>query len=131
MNREAVSDSILVGILEPEAQTATVTSSHADLQGADAAEVIVHYGDVTAAAGAHRFNLKLQHSDTTTGGDFTDVPAGLLRGNFAVLENGVTTGVTVQGYVGSKRYLRLVATETGTAEAVFGAFVRKSYLAAG
>lgn len=131
MNREAVTDARFVSILEPETQDATVTSTHADLQGADAAEVIVHYGDVTAAAGAHRFNLKLQHSDTTTGGDFVDVPDGLLRGEFDVLENGVTEGVMAVGYVGNKRYLRLVATETGTAEAVFGAFVRKSYLAAG
>lgn len=122
MNRERVTHKTVASLRAPATLDATGSSAYVDTQGYDAAEVVVHHGDVTAAAGANNLALKLQHADATPGaaGSYEDVPAADLRGTFALLENGVTAGVQRVAYVGGKRYLRLVATETGTAAAVVG-----------
>ena len=62
-----------------------------------------------AIVGSGDFTPKLQHSHTTTGGDFADVPAGDLVGEFVEeLEANETYRV---GYVGGRRYLRAVLTK--------------------
>jgi hypothetical protein len=97
-----------------------------DRRGYDALTVYLATGTVTDAGDAAGFTMKLQHSNSTLGTSFVDVPAaGLLPG----LGGGTTVSVTDDaddniikggiGYVGGLRYVRAVFTgTTGTDAAV-------------
>lgn len=103
--RDIASNIGVVSAVVPQVLTASNTSAAIDLQGFDAAAVLINTG---AIAGAGNFTPKLQESDTTTAGDFTDVAATDLIGAFpAVLA--ASTAYKV-GYVGRKRYVRTVLT---------------------
>ena len=92
--------------LAPAVVSATATSDEIDLQGFDSAVVVVNTGAIVSSGD---FTVKLQESDTTTGGDFTDVAAADLLGSFpASLE---AASVVKVGYRGNKRYIRTVATK--------------------
>lgn len=98
--------------IAPGVASATVTTGAIDLKGFSAAELIVQTGSVT---GAGDFGVKLQHGDTTTSGDFTDVPtSGVLGATPPTL---AADSVYRLGYVGGtagpKRYVRVVATKAG------------------
>lgn len=58
--------------------------------------------------------LALQHSDTTTSGDFVNVPADQLQGAFTALDSDSDNVLQQVGYVGSKRYLRVNMTVSGS-----------------
>lgn len=95
-----------VQVLAPAVLAATDTASALDLQGFNSATVIVETGAIAVSGD---FTAKLQESDTTTSGDFTDVAAGDLLGTFpASLAADSTVKV---GYVGAKRYIRTVTTK--------------------
>lgn len=91
-----------------------------DLKGYNACEVAVTVGESgDTLSGSVKIDLKLQHSDTTTDGDFTDVGAGDILGaaaaTFATVDaDGEDGAVYSVGYVGSKRYVRVFADTTGT-----------------
>lgn len=88
--------------------SATNTSAAIDLQGFNSALVLVNTG---AIASAGDFTTKLQESDTTTSGDFTDVPASGLLGAFPA--SLAADSVYRVGYKGGKRYIRTVTTKNG------------------
>lgn len=92
----------------PQVVAATNTSSAIDLQGYAAALLVITTGAIVSSGD---YTAKLQESDTTTGGDFTDVEADDLLNTFSasLAENSVER----IGYVGSKRYLRTVITKNG------------------
>lgn len=95
----------VVAAVAPATLTATNTSAAIDTLGYESVTVSILTG---AIGGAGNFTPKLQHSDTTTSGDFVDVPAAELIGTFpaALLE---ASSVRV-GYKGAKRYVRTVLT---------------------
>lgn len=94
-----------VAAVAPAVLTATNTSAAIDTLGFESATVSILTG---AIAGSGDFTPKLQHSDTTTGGDFVDVPAADLIGSFvATLE---AASVYRVGYKGAKRYVRTILT---------------------
>jgi hypothetical protein len=98
---------------------ATVTGEVVDTRGFDSAMVAVAVGAVAASGNV---TLKLQHSETTSGGDFSDVTAADLVGAFpaALLTN---TAFRV-GYTGPRRYLRVFGTlNSGTSVAYSAAVV--------
>src|SRR5690606_23907444 len=70
--KDGISGLGLVASLVPAVVTATTKGSHADLQGYNAATLIITTG---AIAGDGVFDVKLQHADTTDDGDFSDVAA--------------------------------------------------------
>lgn len=103
--RDIASNIGVVSAVVPQVLTASNTSAAIDLQGFDAAAVLINTG---AIAGSGNFTPKLQESDTTTAGDFTDVVSADLIGAFpAVLA--ASTAYKV-GYVGRKRYVRTILT---------------------
>lgn len=122
MNREKVTGTKYAQLLAAATVTATGASHYVDLQGFDAVDFIVAYGDVTASAGANNFVISLEEKDTApaTAAGYTAVAAADIRGTPVTLQNGVTAGVFAIGYVGTKRYVRVVITETGTASATIG-----------
>lgn len=99
-------------VIAPAVLAATTTSAAIDLQGYNAAELIVATGAIAAAGD---FDIKLQHSDTTTSGDFTDVPEDGVKSDAPAslaADSTYRIGYT-GGSDGNKRYVRAVATKAG------------------
>lgn len=103
-NLVAVDQSIL-----PAAYTATQTGSSSDLQGYQSATVEINAG--TWTDGTHVFEVQESDDDST----FTAVADGDLIGSEPTID-AATEDETVHtiGYIGTKRYVRVVATLSGT-----------------
>lgn len=115
---DGVSDKTVTQSIAPAAQTdGTHAGTAVDLANAGNAWVIFPAG--TRTDGTH--TPKIQESDTTTSGDFTDVAAADQIGTLAAITSNTQQKA---GYIGHKRYLRAVITTTGsTTGAVAGAYV--------
>jgi hypothetical protein len=101
-------------------RSASFTGDPVDLLGFDSVALVLSTGAVT---GAGDMTVKLQESDTTTSGDFTDVDSGHLQGDG--LSNPLTANSTTKiGYRGFKRYLRAVLTlNSGTSVSTAAIFL--------
>ena len=111
-----------VAVLVPVVQNATVTSSAIDLLGFNSAMIVVSTGieGVTLSSSVH-WTFILQHSDDDS--TYTDVTASTdvtdgsvdSDGIFLKLDdNAETPQVSAIGYIGGKRYLKVITTKTGT-----------------
>lgn len=118
--RDIASNISVVQAVAPAVLTATNTSAAIDLLGFNSAAVIINTGAIGSAG---NFTPKLQESDTTTGGDFTDVDADHLVGEFPAAL--AAASVYRVGYVGNKRYLRTVLTLNSGTSIAAGAVVIK------
>ncbi len=97
--------------LAPAARTATVAIGSAttiDTYGFDAVLLQVICGAITD--GTH--TLSLYESDTDVTGNYTAVAAGDMLGSFAAISSSATSNQKV-GYIGTRRYLRIVDTVSG------------------
>lgn len=116
--RDLASNIGVVLALSPAVQAATINGNTIDLQNFESAALVVTSG---AIAGSGIFSAKLQESDTTTSGDFTDVVAADLVGT---LPTALVADTTVkQSYIGHKRYIRLVVTQVSGTSVAVGAIV--------
>lgn len=117
--KDTFHDTKVVASLAPAVQAATLKGGTVDLQGFGSALMVVNTG---AIVGDGDYSIAMQHSDTTTDGDFTNVAAAdLLGGLPATLE---ASKVYRQGYIGKKRYVRAVITKaSGTSIAAGAVFV--------
>ncbi len=105
VSRDLVSNVSVRESIRPAVATGSVTGEVVDTRGYRSAAILVATG---ALAGSGDQTPKLQHSHTTTGGDFEDVDEADLQGAFpATLAANSTYKV---GYVGDRRYLRVVVT---------------------
>lgn len=103
--------------ISPAAKTADATGTGVDLQGFDAAMVLIHPG--TISDGTH--TPKLQESDDNS--TFTDVASDDLEGSF---ENIATDTIQRVGYKGTSRYVRVhVAVSGATTGGTYGAAIVK------
>ena len=109
-----------VQAVAPAVLTATNTSGAIDLAGFGSAAVVINTGAIAASGD---FTAKLQESDTTTPGDFTDVVAANLTGTFPA--SLAADSVVKVGYIGNKRYLRTVLTRNGGTSIAAGAVIIK------
>lgn len=116
--RDIASNIKVVSALSPAVQAATITGNVIDTQGFESAALVVNTG---AIASAGDFTAKLQESDTTTSGDFTDVPAAKLVGTLPA--SLTADGSFKQSYIGHKRYIRPVFTKNGGTSIAAGAVV--------
>lgn len=117
--RDIVHNIKAVNAVAPAVRSASVDGDVIDLLGFDSAALVVSAGAVT---GSGVMNVKLQHSDTVTPGDFADVPANLLQGG--VVNPLTANGTTKVGYRGFKRYLRAVLTlASGTSVTTAAVFI--------
>jgi len=112
----------LVQALAPVVLAATNTGGAIDLQGYYGAVIELSTGAIVSAGD---FSYKLQHSDTTTAGDFTDVDAADLQGTIPATLAEAT--VYKQGYIGLKRYIRYVLTKNGGTSIAAGITVIKGH----
>lgn len=114
--KDTYHDTKTVASLVPAVQAATLKGSTVDLQGFGSALMVVNTG---AIASSGDYGLAMQHSDTTTDGDFANVTAADLLGAIpATLEDSKTYR---QGYIGKKRYVRAVITKNGGTSIAAGA----------
>jgi hypothetical protein len=100
-----------------------------DLQGYEAATLVLLNNAVTDAGTAAGFAYEVQESDTTVDTDFTAVANEDLVGLESALTvtsdsaDNVINGII--GYIGNKRYARVVATGTsGTDALVSGVWIK-------
>lgn len=123
MKRDLVNNIAVEAALVPAVKnSASETGNPIRLRGFESATLVINTG---AIAGDGDFSLKLQHSDTTTGGDFVDVPAAWLIGSLpSTLEENSTYK---QGYIGMKEYVRCVLTRAGGTSIALGAVVIKGH----
>ena len=114
--KDLYSNVAVVAALAPAVQTAATTTAALDLRDYGS---VVYAVETGAIAGAGAFGVKLQHSDTTTSGDFVDVPAGRFVSNApaTLLENAACK----LGYKGEKRYVRLALTKASGTSIAAGA----------
>lgn len=117
--KDTYHDTNVVASLVPAVQAATLKGSAVDTRGFGSALMAVTTG---AVAGSGDYSLTMQHSDTTTDGDFSNVAAADLLGVVpATLEDSKTYR---QGYIGKKRYVRAVITKnSGTSIAAGAVFI--------
>lgn len=118
--KDGISNLALVATVAPAVQTATVKGTAVDLQGYGSATAIINTG---AIAGSGKFTATLQESDTTTDGDFADVAAADLLGDAFPSAGLAATTVYKQGYIGTKRYLRVVLTLVSGTSIAAGAVI--------
>lgn len=103
-----------------------------DMRGFGACTFVVQLATVTTADGSNYFTLTLEAGDDSGLSDGAVVTAatGLLGSNLVINDSGTQSDkVGMMGYVGGKRYVRMVATETGTASAAFSAVAVQSLAA--
>lgn len=103
----------IVHILEAKSQSAgAVKSSIIDTVGFRGVNVLVNYGVFTPNTATDPVASKLQESDTTADGDFTDVAAADLVGSLAGVKVDASDDQRSEliGYKGVKRYVRLHVT---------------------
>lgn len=101
--------------LSPVVSTTAKTSTAIDLQGFDSVEVVFAIGlSADTLSGSVYWTLKLQHSDDNV--EYADTAAADHSGSATVVIDAASEDETSYafGYVGNKRYLKAVATPTGT-----------------
>lgn len=105
-------------------RTASGNGEIIDVRGFDSLTFVIQLATVTTADSSNYFTLTLQHGDDSGLSDAATVTAALgLLGSNLVINDATTQSdmIGMMGYAGGKRYVRLVATETGTASAAFSA----------
>lgn len=98
--------------------TATGTGTAVDLKGFDGALMVADIGtQLDTLSGSNYGTISFQECATTTAGSFTNVAAAdLLGGDNDIIIDAAAEDAIVhyRTYVGSKRYLRIIMTVTGT-----------------
>lgn len=128
MTRDLYHNLGVVQLLKPQTINDTDTkTSLLDTRGFRSAVISLFMGVFTGADSDSYVTPVLQESDTTADTDFTTVAAADLQGAFTVV-NSTSVDETVQtvGYVGTKRYIRLLLDFTTGTGGVTGALVAVS-----
>jgi len=108
----------VVQLMAPQTITGDTYSSVLDLQDYESAEIVVNVGTCsTVDTDSNYVTPILQESDSLTEADYSSVTASDILNSFSAI---TTTASQVQnvGYIGSKRYIRVFADETGSVGAV-------------
>ncbi len=110
MRRDIGSDLKFVSSVPPAAaRTATTTGAVVDTQGYEGVLAVVHMGVNTDG----EWTPKLQEGDASDGSDMADVAAGdLVENGFVLVTTSNDDAIFECGYIGRKRYVRVVVTET-------------------
>ncbi len=111
--------------INPTTGKDNLTGNLIDLQGFNGALVVVQSGTITDGT----FTFELRHGNASDGSDLVAVPDEDLLGTepvFAATDDNV---VKQFGYIGTKRYIKLVATVSGspTTGGTLGAVVIKGF----
>jgi len=130
IDQQAVIDPGTTLAINVAAYTASTNGNAIDTAGYSGVTFIGFTAATTTADADNGFTFKLQHSDASSS-DFEDVPIGDVQGSMvinAAADDDIIIGKMsyVPQTVASRRYVKLVATELGTASATFGALAIKT-----
>lgn len=117
--RDLKNNVAVVSLLDPVTLTSTAIAdtktNYVDLQGYDSAVIAVAYGTVATPAENSELIAILQESDTTTDTDFDTVATTDLIGAFTAVDGAADdNAVQKVGYIGCKRYIRVLLDITNT-----------------
>ncbi|MBA3446768.1 MAG: hypothetical protein H0T56_04010 [Pseudaminobacter sp.] len=118
--RDIVNNLGVVPALSPAVQAATATGLAVDLKDYNSLMFVVNTG---AIAGAGDFTAKVQESDVS-GSGYTDAAAADVIGS-SLVSPLTADGTFKIGYVGNKRYARLVVTKNSGTSIAAGAVAIK------
>jgi hypothetical protein len=109
--------------LSPQSVTGTISNAPViDRAGYEAVDIAVLIGAISAADGSNFLAVTLRESDNADMSGDGAVAAGDLIGSLPVINNtNMADTAKSFGYIGNKRYLRVVFTETGTFSALVSA----------
>lgn len=110
--------------LAPADHAAAAQGPAIALKGCNRIAFVVNTGAIT---GAGDFGVKLQESDTTTPGDFTDAAASVVDSNAPATL--AATAAYKLGYRGFKPYVRFALTKAGGTSIFAGAVAVKGDVA--
>ena len=114
--RDLYSNIGAVQALAPAVATAAANGAAIDLKGYNSVAFVVNTG---AVVGDGDFGVKIQHSNTTTNGDFVDAPADQVDTNAPATL--AANSAYRLGYLGHKRYVRIALTKEGGTSVAAGA----------
>lgn len=104
--------------------TSDTKSAILDLAGFEGALVLVNVGAITTPGSTSYLTPVLQESDTTADGDFDTVDPADILGGFSKIDSASLDQVTqMVGYVGNKRYIRVLLDITNTGGGISHALV--------
>ncbi len=116
----------LVQSLAPAARTATADGTAVDVSQYGSVEMVIDTG--TQAGTSNTF--KFQHGDASDGSDAADIPAAQLLGAATATDGDplvITTSNDVatheRGYIGIKRYVRVISSAVSSGNLPCSAFV--------
>lgn len=125
MLRDSLNDLKVTSAFNYASRTASANGTNIiDMQGFGACSFVVQLATVTTADASNLFTFTIEHGDNSslTDGAAVTAATGLLGSNLVINDSATQSNMRgIMGYVGGKRYVRLVATETGTASAAFSA----------
>ena len=125
MLRDSLNGTKVTSAFDYASRTATANGTNIiDMRGFGACSFVVQLATVTTADSSNLFTFTISHGDDSALSDAATVTAatGLLGSNLVINDSATQSNMRgIMGYVGGKRYVRLVATETGTASAAFSA----------
>lgn len=89
--------------------TSDAKSAILDLAGFEGAVILVNFGAITTPDSNSYITPILQESDTTADADFSAVNSAYILGGFSKIDASTEDQVTqVAGYIGNKRYIRVL-----------------------
>jgi hypothetical protein len=126
MNRDLKNNLDVAETIAPAARTASVSGTGVDLLGYEGAMALIHHGDWTD--GTHVFEVQESDVGDTSPDTYTAVAdADLLGSEPTISSESNDDTITRIGYIGSKRYIRVITTYTASTTpqvgAVFGAVI--------
>ena len=122
-NRELTTSTRYVLLKKPVNISATAThyANYVDLQGWDAVDFLIDYGDASGATGGFTFTLWEAAATPAAHGSYTAVASADLRGtDLAALTHASTGTVQHVGYAGSKRYAAIRIAWVTDAQCIIG-----------
>lgn len=118
ISRDLVSNMSAVASLAPKARTTSENGAGVDLRDYRSAAVVVVAGAITD--GTHTIEIQ----DSADNSTFAPVAAAYLQGTEPVLDTNDDDSLVSIGYIGGKRYIRVVSTVAeATTGGVYGALV--------
>ena len=122
-NRELTTSTRYVQLRKPANISATAThyANYVDLQGWDAVDFLVEYGDASGASGGFTFTLWEADATPASEGSYTAVASADRRGTaLAALTHASTGDVQHIGYAGAKRYAAIRIAWVTDAQCIIG-----------
>lgn len=111
----ALAKYILTKVEDVLSRTATLTGTAFDTAGYQGQMAVILEAGAATAGTNPTLDVKIQHSDTTTSGDFSDITGAA----FAQVTNAASQQIKLLDRNKTKRYIRVIGTLGGTSTPTF------------